>query len=196
MKDVTLNQLDEKERETFHELYHLHQRRVYSICLSMTRNASDSEDLTQEVFIQLFRKIGSFRGESAFTSWLHRLTVNQVLMHFRKRRARSDSTAVGLEAVPPGFSWHDPQSTKVVDRILLSEVMAKLPKGYREVLVLHDVEGLAHDEIAALKGRSVGTSRSQLHQARVMSRKLISQSASERRQDKKSKRGRYADNYN
>ena len=74
----------------FDELYSKHYRRVYSICLRMTGNVAEAEDLTQEVFIQLHRKLGSFRGESAFTTWLHRLTVNQVLMHFRKRSVRSE----------------------------------------------------------------------------------------------------------
>ena len=175
--DQKVRQLSDKEREAFHELYHLHQRRVYSICLSMTKNAQEAEDLTQEVFILLFRKIESFRGEAAFTSWLHRITVNRVLMHFRKRRLptyMSDDVSTGTH-----FRWSDPRSTSVLDRILLSEVMAKLPRGYREALVLHDVEGLGHEEIAALKGRSAGTSKSQLHQARMMSRKLINQSISD-----------------
>src|SRR4030095_13638669 len=77
----------------FEELYQKHQRRVYSICLRMTRNVSEAEDLTQEVFIHLFRKIGSFRGESAFTTWLHRLTVNLVIMHFRRRQSRPEFTS-------------------------------------------------------------------------------------------------------
>src|SRR5947199_7756498 len=82
----------EGDMQAFEQLYQRHNRRVYSLCLRMTQNVSEAEDLAQEVFIQLFRKIGSFRGESAFTTWLHRLTVNQVLMHFRKRSVRDEKT--------------------------------------------------------------------------------------------------------
>src|SRR6202011_5571287 len=82
----------EGDMMAFEQLYERHNRRVFSLCLRMTQNSSEAEDLAQEVFIQLFRKIGSFRGESAFTTWLHRLTVNQVLMHFRKRGVRMEQT--------------------------------------------------------------------------------------------------------
>jgi RNA polymerase sigma-70 factor (ECF subfamily) len=157
----------EGDRQVFHELYQEHHRRVYSICLRMTQNISEAEDLTQEVFIQVFRTIGSFRGESAFTTWLHRLTVNHVLMHFRKRGVRSERTTDNGDLpvrIVAGTS--DPKRMRIVDRILLSEVIAQLPEGYREAIILHDVEGLEHSEIAQLKGRSVGTSKSQLHKGR------------------------------
>jgi RNA polymerase sigma-70 factor (ECF subfamily) len=141
----------------------------------MTQNVSEAEDLTQDVFVQLFRTIGSFRGESAFTTWLHRLTVNLVLMHFRKRKRRIRLTsenegwlADSIEAVKY------PMRMKIVDHILLSEVIAKLPQGYREAIILHDVEGFEHSEIAERKGRSIGTSKSQLHKGRVRLRQLIS----------------------
>src|SRR5919106_3342169 len=84
--------LSDAEQKVFDELYQTHRSRVYSICLRMTQNASESEDLTQDVFVHLFRTVGTFRGDSAFTTWLHRLTVNIVLMHFRKRRVRSERT--------------------------------------------------------------------------------------------------------
>lgn len=168
--------LSEVERQTFHELYQAHHRRVFSICLRMTQDASEAEDLTQDVFLHLFRTIGSFRGESAFTTWLHRLAVNIVLMHFRKRKARreliSNSGELPVHALAGA---HDPMGMRVVDRILLSEVMAKLPNGYREAVVLHDIEGLEHNEIGAMRGRSAGTSKSQLHNARIMLRQLITQ---------------------
>ena len=90
--DAQRQPLTERDRQAFHELYQQHHQLVYSICLRMTQNVQESEDLAQEVFIHLFRTIGSFRGESAFTTWLHRLTVNHVLMHFRKRRVRSELT--------------------------------------------------------------------------------------------------------
>jgi RNA polymerase sigma-70 factor (ECF subfamily) len=142
----------------------------------MTQNASEAEDLTQEVFIHLFRKLESFRGESAFTTWLHRLTVNHVLMHFRRLRNRRESTTDdGMLPVQVAIGSGDPARMRVVDRILLSEVIAKLPDGYREAVVLHDIEGLDHAEIAARKARSVGASKSQLHKARAMLRKLITE---------------------
>jgi len=168
----------EGDRQAFAELYRKHHRRVYAICLRMTQNVSDSEDLTQEVFIHLFRTIGSFRGESAFATWLHRLTVNHVLMHFRKRKVRPElTTESGEMPVQVAAGSHDPKRMKVVDRILLSEVIAKLPNGYREAIILHDIEGLEHSEIAQLRGRSVGTSKSQLHKARTMLRALMKPAA-------------------
>ena len=171
--------LSEGEREAFHELYQTHHRRVYSICLRMTQNISEAEDLTQEIFIHLFRNISSFRGDSAFTTWLHRLTVNHVLMHFRKRKARPelipDDVTVPAQITP---GTNDPTRMRVVDGILLSEIIAKLPPGYREAVVLHDIAGLQHNEIAAMKGKSIGTSKSQLHKAREMLRQLIVQTSS------------------
>ena len=170
-------QLSEADRQNFHELYLKYQRRVYSTCFRMTQNSEESEDLTQEVFIHLFRTIGSFRGDSAFTTWLHRLTVNHVLMHFRKRRTRREMTSVDGELpIQIAVGTNNPNRMNVTDRILLSEVMAKLPNGYREAVVLHDIEGHDHYEIAAMKGRSAGTSKSQLHKARIVLRRLITQS--------------------
>ncbi|HJX89703.1 MAG TPA: RNA polymerase sigma factor [Pyrinomonadaceae bacterium] len=165
--------LTEGDRKVFHELYQEHHRRVFSICLRMTENVPEAEDLTQDVFIQLFRTIGSFRGESAFTTWLHRLTVNLVLMHFRKRKVRPELTTGGELPVQPVAGTGDPTRMRVVDRILLSEVIAKLPDGYREAIILHDIEGMQHSEIAEMRGRSVGTSKSQLHKARALLRALM-----------------------
>ena len=148
----------------FDELYRKHYRRVYSICLRMTGNIAEAEDLTQEVFIQLNRKLSSFRGESAFTTWLHRLTVNQVLMHFRKRSVKSELTTEDGEmpdSIDPDTI--NPESMPIVDRIALEIAIAQLPPGYRTVFVLHDVEGYEHEEIARILGCSAGTSKSQLH---------------------------------
>jgi RNA polymerase sigma-70 factor (ECF subfamily) len=160
----------------FEELYARHNRRVYSLCLRMTGNTSEAEDLSQEVFIQLYRKIGSFRGESAFTTWLHRLTVNQVLMHFRKRGVKMEQTTDdGDTPVQIVTGTEDPMKMPVVDRIALDAAVAQLPPGYRTVFVLHDVEGHEHEEIARLLGCSVGTSKSQLHKARMKLRLLLRQ---------------------
>jgi len=175
MKKVDeIQPLLEDDQQTFHELYQKYHERVYSICFRMTQNTPESEDLTQDVFVRLFRTIGSFRGESAFTTWLHRLTVNLVLMHFRKRKRRQDRSNEEAELstyIVPGSQ--DPKRMRIVDRILLSEVIAKLPEGYRQAIILHDIQGLQHKEIAEAGGRSVGTSKSQLHKGRAMLRELI-----------------------
>ena len=166
----------EGDMRAFEELYQRHNRRVYSLCLRMTQNVSEAEDLAQEVFIQLFRKIGSFRGESAFTTWLHRLTVNQVLMHFRKRGVRMEQTTEdGETPIQVVTGTENPNAMPVVDRIALDKAIAQLPPGYRTVFVLHDVEGHEHEEIARMLGCSVGTSKSQLHKARMKLRGLLRQ---------------------
>jgi RNA polymerase sigma-70 factor (ECF subfamily) len=175
MKEVDeIQPLIEDDQQAFDELYQKYHERVYSICFRMTQNAFESEDLTQDVFIRLFQTIGSFRGESAFTTWLYRLTVNLVLMHFRKRKRRVDQINGNGELpayIVPGSQ--NPKRMRIVDRILLSEVITKLPDGYRQAIILHDVQGLQHKEIAEARGRSVGTSRSQLHRGRAMLRELI-----------------------
>ncbi len=162
--------------QAFEELYARHNRRVYSLCLRMTGNAAEAEDLAQESFIQLFRKIGSFRGDSAFTTWLHRLTVNQVLMHFRKKSVRAEKTTdEGETPVQVVRGTEDPARMPVIDRIALDRAIAQLPPGYRMVFVLHDVEGHEHEEIARMLGVAVGTSKSQLHKARMKLRGLLRQ---------------------
>jgi|SRR5215831_8705494 len=168
-------QLTEDDQQAFHALYLKYHHRVYSTCLRMTKNVSESEDLAQEIFIRLFRTVGSFRGESAFTTWLHRVTVNHVLMHFRKRKLRPEQTSDNAEWLAYNSAQiQAPMRMKIADRILLSEVIAKLPEGYRQAIILHEIEGLEHREIAQRRGRSVGTSKSQLHKGRAMLRKLIS----------------------
>ena len=165
----------------FEEIYQRHHRRVYSICLRMLQNAFEAEDLTQDVFIQLYRKIGSFRGDSAFTTWLHRMTVNQVLMHFRKRNVKFEKTTEEGETpeqVVVGTS--DPGRMPIVDKIALENAIDKLPNGYKNVFLLHDVEGFEHEEVARILGCSVGTSKSQLHKARLKLRKLLKKKANPR----------------
>lgn len=158
----------------FEMIYQRYHRRTYSLCLRMTSSQTEAEDLTQEVFIQLFRKIGSFRGDSAFSTWLHRLTVNQVLMHFRRRSVKNERTTDDGE-IPersvPGSA--NPGRMQVVDRIALKNAISELPNGYKNVFVLHDVEGFEHEEVARQLGISVGTSKSQLHKARLKLRGLI-----------------------
>ena len=160
----------------FENIYQRYHRRAYSICLRMTQSTAEAEDLTQEVFIQLFRKMGSFRGESAFSTWLHRLTVNQVLMHFRRRGVQVEKTTddgeVPEQTVPGTENF---SRMPVLDRIALDNAIAQLPPGYRTVFVLHDVEGFEHEEIARMLKLSIGTSKSQLHKARLKLRGLILQ---------------------
>ena len=153
----------------FEELYRRHYRRVYSLCFRLTYSASDAEDLTQNVFIQLFRKLNTFRGASSFTTWLHRLTVNEVLMHFRKTTVRRERTTED-DTTPTQIV-----RMSVVDRIALDEAIRQLSPGYRAVLILHDVEGYEHEEIGKILGCAVGTSKSQLHKARMKLRRLLKQ---------------------
>lgn len=158
----------------FELLYERYHRRTYSLCLRMTSNPTEAEDLTQEVFIQLFRKISSFRGDSAFSTWLHRLTVNQVLMHFRRRSVKNEKVSEDGE-IPEQtvVGSANPNKMQVVDRIALQNAIAELPKGYKSVFILHDVEGYEHEEVARQLGISVGTSKSQLHKARLKLRGLL-----------------------
>ena len=158
----------------FEQLYQQHHRRVYSLCLRMLGSTTQAEDLTQEVFLQVFRKLGSFRGDSQFTTWLHRLTVNQVLMHFRKRGVKLEHTSE--EGDFTNVVDTPLQSTRrisMVDRLALEKAIAELPPGYRTVFALHDIEGYEHEEIADMLGVSVGTSKSQLHKARMRLRELL-----------------------
>ncbi len=158
----------------FEKLYEQHRRRVYSLCLRMLGNVSQAEDLTQEVFLQVFKKIGSFRGDSAFTTWLHRLTVNQVLMHLRRRGVKLEHTSEeGDFTDVVETSLQSTRRISMVDRIALEKAISELPPGYRTVFVLHDVEGYEHGEISDLLGVTVGTSKSQLHKARMRLREFL-----------------------
>ena len=160
--------------EPFEELFKLHHGKVYSLCLRMTGNTAEAEDLSQEVFFQVFRKLATFRGESAFATWLHRLTVNQVLMHFRKSRTRKERLTE-LGELPEQLIKGRKVLTSfpILDRLALDEAIVKLAPGYRAVFVLHDIEGLEHLEISNILGCSIGTCKSQLHKARMRMRKLL-----------------------
>jgi len=162
------------DQDAFEQLYRRYFKRVYSICLRMAGDPTLAEDIAQEAFLQVYRKIGSFRGDSAFTTWLHSLTVNQVLMHFRKRGVKLEQTAddeafAKVVDNPIGT----PRRVGIVDRLALDKAISRLAPGYRTVFVLHDVEGYEHEEIAAMLGISVGTSKSQLHKARMRLRDLL-----------------------
>jgi RNA polymerase sigma-70 factor (ECF subfamily) len=141
----------------------------------MLANSTEAEDMTQEVFIQLYRKIGSFRGDSQFTTWLHRLTVNQVLMHFRKKNIKIETTTEDGE-MPEQIilGTENPSKMPILDKIAIDQAISELPNGYRTIFVLHDIEGFEHEEISKMLGLSIGTSKSQLHKARLKLRKLLS----------------------
>ncbi len=143
----------------------------------MTGNTAEAEDLTQEAFLQLYRKISTFRGESAFSTWLHRLAVNVVLMHLRKKGLQQISLdevdTSQDEPVKRDYGSDDRRLTGSVDRIGLQNAIADLPPGYRTVFVLHDVEGYEHNEIAEIMSCSVGNSKSQLHKARLKLRERL-----------------------
>lgn len=167
----------------FETLYNLHKRRVYSLCLRMLGNVTEAEDLTQEAFMQLHRKIGTFRGDSAFSTWLHRMAVNVVLMHLRKKGLPQISLEEALEPTQEDgprrdIGARDLRLSGSIDRITLERAMEELPPGYRMVFVLHDVEGYEHNEIAGMLGCSIGNSKSQLHKGRMRLRELLRQTSS------------------
>ena len=175
----------------FEFLYQLHSRRVYALCLRMVGNPADAEDLMQEAFLQLYRKIGTFRGESAFSTWLHRMTVNVVLMRLRKKSLPTDSLEETLEpdAENSGpkrdVGAPDLRLSGAVDRVNLERSIEKLPPGYRTVFVLHDVQGYEHNEIADIMGCSVGNSKSQLHKARTRLRELLQEEIREQAREER-----------
>jgi RNA polymerase sigma-70 factor (ECF subfamily) len=166
------------DHHAFAKLYSLHKRRIYSLCLRMVGNVAEAEDLTQEAFLQLHRKIATFRGDSAFSTWLHRLTINVVLMQLRKKGLSLISLDEAMEPVPnesPGRSFGAPDLalSGAIDRMALERAVANLSAGYRLIFVLHDIEGYEHNEIATMLGCSIGNSKSQLHKARLKLRDAL-----------------------
>jgi len=166
------------DSRAFETLYAMHKRRVYSLCLRMLGNVAEAEDLTQEAFLQLYRKIGTFRGDSAFSTWLHRLAVNVVLMHLRRKGLPQVSLEETLEPAQDDgprkdIGARDLTLSGSIDRVTLERAIENLPPGYRLVFVLHDVEGYEHNEIAEMLDCSIGNSKSQLHKARMKLRDLL-----------------------
>ena len=171
------------DKEAFARLYENHRRRVYAICLRITRERAEAEDCAQEAFLQCFQKLPTFRGDSALSTWLYRLTVNVVLMRLRARHGKPVSLDTGgcledstestiLNACPVD----DLRLTGAIDRIAIHRALRRLPPGYRTIFLLHDMEGKAHSEIARELGCSIGNSKSQLHQARVRLRRFLRRS--------------------
>jgi RNA polymerase sigma-70 factor (ECF subfamily) len=157
----------------------------YSLCLRMVGNTAEAEDLAQEAFLQLFRKIATFRGESAFSTWLHRLSVNVVLMHLRKKGLTEVSLDEMMEpqqedGPKKDIGARDNVLAGSIDRVNLERCIESLPPGYRIIFVLHDIEGYEHNEIAEMMGCSIGNSKSQLHKARMKLRDLLRLSKAEK----------------
>lgn len=165
------------DEAAFEVLYQLHKRRVYSLCLRMVSNPAQAEDLAQEAFLQLFRKISTFRGESAFSTWLHRMTVNVVLMQLRKKGlpvvSLEETIETDEESQKKELGAEDLKLSGSIDRLQLQRAIDRLPPGYKTVFVLHDVEGFEHNEIAQMVGCSIGNSKSQLHKARLKLRDYL-----------------------
>jgi RNA polymerase sigma-70 factor (ECF subfamily) len=167
------------EHQAFTELYALHKARVFRLCLRMVGSIPLAEDLTQEAFLQLYRKIATFQGNSAFSTWLHRLTVNVVLMHLRKKGLVLTSLECTMVESPEGhlprsFGTLDLNLAGSIDRLAIDRALATLPPGYRAIFLLHDVEGFEHHEIAVRLNCSIGNSKSQLHKARRRLRGVLS----------------------
>jgi RNA polymerase sigma-70 factor, ECF subfamily len=163
----------------FERIYRSHSRRVYALCLRMAGNSTDADDLTQDIFLQLFRKIGTFRGESAFSTWLYRMSVNIVLMRFRKKPHEETS----LDTItnpdeesgrpPEEFGGPDLRLNGVIDRVALQTAINALAPGYRAMFILHDIQGYKHEEIARIFRCTPGNSKSQTHKARMQLRELL-----------------------
>ncbi|HEY1262245.1 MAG TPA: sigma-70 family RNA polymerase sigma factor [Terriglobales bacterium] len=166
------------EAQAFETLFHTYKQRVYRLCLRMTRNPADAEEFTQEAFLTLFRKIHTFRGESAFSTWLLRISMNIVLMRMRRKTPKElisldEPESDESERAQAELGAPDTRLEALPDRISLELAIAELPEGYRRVFELHDVLGHEHHEIAAILGYSVGNSKSQLFKARMRLRKLL-----------------------
>jgi RNA polymerase sigma-70 factor (ECF subfamily) len=162
----------------FEYLYKAHCRRVYNLCLRMTKNPAEAEDLTQQAFLQLFRKVSTFRGESGFSTWLHRVTMNIVLMHLRGKKptellAEDVERCTSNDERSTGHSSSDTSMFGAIERLNLMRAIRKLPSGYKQVFLLHDVIGYEHREIAGFLRCSKGSSKSQLHKARKRLRCLL-----------------------
>ena len=158
------------DQTAFRDLYRQHAGRVYALCLRLTGDARDAEERTQDVFVRLWDKVGSFRGDSAFSSWLHRLAVNVVLNERRTTGRREQRV---MTAEDPGALERNRGSTTEGLSIDLERAIAELPDGAREVFVLYDIEGYGHAEIAGMVGIAEGTSKAQLFRARRLLREML-----------------------
>lgn len=165
------------DSEAFASLFHAHKARIYSVCLRMTNNTAQAEDLTQDAFLQVFRKLNTFKGNSALSTWLYRIAVNTVLMHFRKKALKQVSldepSSHDAKMVRREYGSRDGRLSGSVDRITLTRAIKDLPAGYRTIFLLHEVDGYEHQEIAKILKCSVGNSKSQLHKAKLRIREFL-----------------------
>jgi RNA polymerase sigma-70 factor (ECF subfamily) len=173
-----IRQAQNGDSAAFEFLYKKHSRHVYSLCLRMIKNPTEAEDLTQQAFLQLFRKIATFRGDSGLSTWLHKVTVNVVLMHIRRKKPTEVliedlDRHIANDEVPRELGSEDKSMLGAVDRISLLRALRQLPAGYKKLFLLHDVIGYEHHEIAQMLGCSLGCSKSQLHRARRRLRLLL-----------------------
>ena len=161
----------------FEYLYNAHRKRVYIVCLRILKNVSDAEDMTQQIFLRLFRDVTSFRGDSSFSTWLHRVAFNTALSHLRRRRPEDvqiDSPdPSGNFETPREFGAGDLSMLGAVERVNLARAISQLPPDNKRLFMLHDVLGYRHGEIAKLVGCSVACSKSQIHRARKRLRDLL-----------------------
>ena len=158
------------DRAAFDTLYAQHVGRVYAVCLRMSASRTEAERLTQDVFVRAWQRLRTFRGDSAFASWLYRLAVNVVLEDGRSSRRRESRVAVLAEPEALDRRAH---SSKDDERMDLERAIASLPPGARQVLVLHDIEGYKHEEIARMTGTAIGSVKAQLHRARRLLRERL-----------------------
>jgi RNA polymerase sigma-70 factor (ECF subfamily) len=166
------------DQDAFATLFQMHKKRVYSVCLQMTKDVADAEDLTQEAFLQVFRNVNSFRGDSAFSTWLYRIAVNTVLMKLRRRKAPpllslDEPVSADSPSLKRDVGKADPNLSGAVDRIALRRAIQELPEGCRRIFDLHEVQGFQHHEIARQLHCSIGNSKSQLHKAKMKMRDLL-----------------------
>ncbi len=162
------------ELGAFETLYRQHSGRLFSLAVRMLGNPADAEDMLQEIFLSAHRKLESFRGEAALGTWLYRLAMNQILDHVRSRAARTGQLTDGLDdATVLADGMGHRLADRAIDRIDLERALAELPEGCRAAFVLHDVEGLEHKEVSEVLGIAEGTSKSQVHKARLRLRGLL-----------------------
>ena len=179
LDSALIKRAQQGDSDAFATLFHRHKMRIYSLCFRMTNNATEAEDLAQDAFLQVFRKLASFRGDSALSTWLHRIAVNTVLMHFRRKVpggvSLDEPYTSHTDAKPARreYGTRDGRLETSVTRVALNRAISELPESYRAIFLLHEVEGYQHREIAELLGCSMGNSKSRLHKAKLQIRDFL-----------------------
>lgn len=187
-EEVVIARAKRGDASAFERIYRRHSSRVFSVCLRMVGNIAAAEDLTQEAFLLVFRKLRSFRGDSAFSTWLHRIAVNLSLMRLRRNPSREiplEHSADGHDEpsqLPAQLASPDAHLSSSLDRLHLERALAQLRPSQKLVVVLHDIQGYKHSEIASMLDWSVGNSKSHLHRARSRLREILTESSALRGQ--------------